>query len=64
VQRALGSLTAQERAAFLLRHHHGCSIQEICGALDLNTNAAKHSVFRAVRKLRAALGPLVAARLG
>jgi RNA polymerase sigma-70 factor (ECF subfamily) len=62
VQRALGGLTAQERAAFLLRHQHGCSIEEICGALDLNRSAAKQSVFRAVRKLRLALGSLVAAR--
>jgi len=34
------------------------SIHEIGRALSLNTNAAKHSIFRAVRKLRRALAPL------
>ena len=59
VQQALDALSAQERAAFLMRHYQGCSINEICRVLDLRTNAAKHSIFRAVRKMRAALRPLV-----
>jgi RNA polymerase sigma-70 factor (ECF subfamily) len=62
VERALLELSAQERTAFVMRHYHGCSIEEICVALDLKTNAAKHAVFRAVKKMRAALEPLVAAR--
>ena len=62
VQRALLDLSAQERAAFVMRHYHGCSIEEICRALDLKTNAAKHAVFRAVKKMRVALEPLIAAR--
>jgi RNA polymerase sigma-70 factor (ECF subfamily) len=63
LEAALAHLSAQERAAFLLRHYHGCSIEEICRALDLKSNAAKHSIFRAVRKMRVALGPLLARRL-
>jgi RNA polymerase sigma-70 factor (ECF subfamily) len=63
VQAALGGLTAQERAAFLLRHYHGCSIEEICRTPDLKSNAAKPSIFRAVKKMRVALGPLMATRL-
>ena len=59
VQNALESLSPQERAAFLMRHYQGCSIEEICRVLDLRTNAAKHSIFRAVRKMRVALRPLV-----
>jgi len=59
VQDALNGLSEQERAAFLMRHYHGCSIEEICGALDLKSNAAKHSIFRAVKKMRAALRPLM-----
>jgi RNA polymerase sigma-70 factor (ECF subfamily) len=59
VQAALEGLSAKERAAFLLRHYQGCSIDEICRTLDLKSNAAKHSIFRAVRKLRVALGPLM-----
>src|ERR1700733_8568652 len=57
VQAALGELSPQERAAFLMRHYHGCSIDEICDALHLKTNAAKHSIFRAVKKMRVALQP-------
>jgi len=53
-------LPAQERAAFVMRHYHECSIDEISRTLDLQTSAAKHAVFRAVRKMRAALRPLVA----
>jgi RNA polymerase sigma-70 factor, ECF subfamily len=63
VEGALASLSAQERAAFVMRHYQGCSIEEICGVLDLKTNAAKHAVFRAVRKMRTALEPLLAARV-
>lgn len=62
VQSALNELSEQERAAFLMRHYHGCSIEEICKALDLRTNAAKHSIFRAVKKMRVALGPFVKMR--
>jgi RNA polymerase sigma-70 factor (ECF subfamily) len=62
VQEALNALSTQERAAFLMRHYHGCSIEEICNALDLKTNAAKHSIFRAVKKMRVALKPLMDAR--
>ncbi|MGE5243348.1 MAG: RNA polymerase sigma factor [Betaproteobacteria bacterium] len=58
VAAALGTLSPLERAAFTLRHHEGRSIAEIGRTLGLGTSAAKHSVFRAVRKLRAALEPL------
>jgi RNA polymerase sigma-70 factor (ECF subfamily) len=57
VQEALETLSPQERAAFLMRHFQGCSIDEICRTLDLRANAAKHSIFRAVRKMRVALQP-------
>ena len=63
VQDALRELSPQERAAFLMRHYQGCSIDEICGTLGLKTNAAKHSIFRAVKKMRSALKPLMAAKV-
>lgn len=59
VTAGLGGLTALERAAFMLRHVEGRSIDEIGSALGLKTEAAKHSVFRAVRKMRVVLEPLV-----
>jgi RNA polymerase sigma-70 factor (ECF subfamily) len=58
VQAALEALSPLERAAFTLRHYEGRSIDEISSALGLGTSAAKHSVFRAVKKLRVALAPL------
>jgi RNA polymerase sigma-70 factor (ECF subfamily) len=58
VAEALAELSPLERAAFTLRHYEGRSIDEICKTLGLGTSAAKHSVFRAVKKLRVALEPL------
>jgi RNA polymerase sigma-70 factor (ECF subfamily) len=58
VRDALEGLSPLERAAFTLRHYEGRSIDEIGAALGLGTSAAKHSVFRAVKKLRVALAPL------
>jgi RNA polymerase sigma-70 factor (ECF subfamily) len=59
LRRAFGGLSALERAAFTLRHFEGRSIDEIGETLGLKTNATKHSIFRAVRKLRVALEPFV-----
>lgn len=56
---ALNQLSDQERTAFVLRHFEGQSIEEISGTLGLSGNAAKHSIFRAVQKIRRALEPLV-----
>ena len=57
IDRTLRRLTTLERSAFMLRHIEGMSISDIGVALGLNTSATKHSVFRAVRKMRAALAP-------
>ena len=51
----LARMSPLERAAFVLRHQEGRSIEEICSMLSLNVSAAKQAIFRAVRKLRAAL---------
>ena len=59
VGEALGHLTGLERAAFTLRHMEGMSIDEVGIALGLKASATKHSIFRAVRKMRQALEPLV-----
>ncbi len=60
VETAMGRLSHLERSAFVLRHYEGLSMREIGGALGVGANAAKQHVFRAVRKLREALEPLVA----
>lgn len=53
----LEALSEQERCAFVLRHFEGHSIDEISRALQMGESAAKHSVFRAVKKLRRFLEP-------
>ena len=59
VARAMESLSTNERTAFVLRHFEGMSIDEIGRALGTKVNATKHTVFRAVQKLRQELEPLV-----
>ena len=60
INAAMTALSRMERAAFILRHFEGRSIEEISESLGLKTNATKHSIFRAVRKMRTALEPFVA----
>ena len=57
----LNSLSEMERTAFVLRHYEGMCIDDIGRTLGVQPNAAKHSIFRAVQKLRRALEPLVTA---
>jgi len=54
---ALAQLSDMERAAFVMRHYEGLGIDEIGTTLGVQPNAAKHTVFRAVQKLRRALQP-------
>jgi RNA polymerase sigma-70 factor (ECF subfamily) len=56
---ALEQLSVMERTAFVMRHYEGLGIEEIGQILEVQPNAAKHSVFRAVQKLRRALEPLM-----
>jgi RNA polymerase sigma-70 factor, ECF subfamily len=56
---ALEQLSVMERTAFVMRHYEGLGIDEIGRILEVQPNAAKHSVFRAVQKLRRALEPLM-----
>src|SRR5512146_279896 len=59
VNQAMELLTPAERVAFTMRHMEGRSIEEISQTLNLKTSAAKHSVFRAVQKLRQQLEAFV-----
>jgi RNA polymerase sigma-70 factor (ECF subfamily) len=59
IQNTLARLSDRERTAFVLRHVEGLSIEDISRQLNLKTNATKHSIFRAVRKMRLALEPFV-----
>jgi len=61
VSAAMNDLSATERTAFVLRHFEGMGIEEVSRVLECQPGAAKHSVFRAVQKLRRALEPVVSA---
>jgi RNA polymerase sigma-70 factor (ECF subfamily) len=58
---AMNELSATERTAFVLRHFEGMRIEEVSRVLACQPGAAKHSVFRAVQKLRRALEPVMGA---
>ena len=62
VASAMKLLSKTERAAFVMRHLEGRSIEEIASVLGQKPNATKNSIFRAVQKMRLELGPLVSAR--
>jgi RNA polymerase sigma-70 factor (ECF subfamily) len=55
---ALAALSEVERTAFVLRHYEGLPIEDVASALGVQPGAARHSIFRAVRKLRRALEPV------
>jgi RNA polymerase sigma-70 factor (ECF subfamily) len=57
---AMNQLSEQERTAFVLRHFEGMSIEQIGSILDLGVSATKNSIFRAVKKLRETLQPMIA----
>jgi len=59
VARAMERLSGNERTAFVLRHFEGMPVEEIGKTLGIQVNATKHTIFRAVRKLRDSLEPLV-----
>src|SRR6267378_1620141 len=59
VAAAMELLSSNERTAFVLRHFEGMPVEEIGKTLGIQVNAAKHTIFRAVRKLRESLEPFV-----
>lgn len=56
VMQALGELSARQRLMFLLKHREGMTYEEIAQAFGCSTGTVKKSLFRAVAKLRSALG--------
>jgi RNA polymerase sigma-70 factor (ECF subfamily) len=59
VATAMKRLSASERTAFILRHFEGMPVEEIGKTLGIQVSATKHTIFRAVRKLRESLEPFV-----
>src|SRR5262245_58330191 len=60
IAEAMALLSKTERAAFVMRHMEGRSIEEIAGVLGIKSNAAKNCIFREAQKMRQELGPLMA----
>lgn len=56
-ERAMRSLTAMERTAFVLRHMEEQPVEVVASALGVSENSARQTIFRAVSKLRRALRP-------
>ncbi len=61
VAEAMQEMSGTERTAFVLRHFEGMCIEDVSRVLECQPGAAKHSVFRAVQKLRRALEPVIGA---
>ena len=59
IHQALDELTELERSAFVMRHFENFPLAEISQCLGLSTNATKQAVFRAVKKVRKALEPVM-----
>lgn len=59
VASAMKRLTDVERTAFVLRHFEGRSITEIGAVLKVREEAVKNTIFRAVKKMRTELEPLI-----
>jgi len=56
---AMMKLSDTERSALLLKHFEGHSIKEIAQIMEMTTGACKQTIFRAVKKMRVELRPLV-----
>jgi RNA polymerase sigma-70 factor, ECF subfamily len=54
---AMGSLSAEQRAVFVLRAVEGLSYKDIALALDISAGTVMSRLFRARERLVAALGP-------
>lgn len=59
IDQVLDTMSSMERTAFILKHFEERSLVEIAEIMDVGVNAVKHAIFRAVKKLRVELAPLV-----
>jgi RNA polymerase sigma-70 factor (ECF subfamily) len=59
IAEAMQRLTPTEKIAFTIRHMEGRSIDDVSEALGIRKVAARNTVFRAVKKLRMALEPMM-----
>jgi RNA polymerase sigma-70 factor (ECF subfamily) len=54
---ALGRLPERQRSVFMLSHYEGFTSREVSALTGLNESTVRVHLFRAIRRLRALLGP-------
>lgn len=59
VEKVLRSLSPTERTVFVLRHFEGYTSKEIGQMLGMRSGAIRNAVFRAVKKMRSSLEPMM-----
>ena len=64
VAKGLQHLPEQQRAVFVLKHIHGYKIAQIAESLSCAEGTVKNHLFRATRKLRKVLKPLLQEEFG
>jgi len=57
IEKALGTLTDQQRTVFVLKHDQGMKVREIAAIMNIGEGTVKSYLFRAVEKLQTALKP-------
>ena len=57
LSRALSKLPERQRSVFMLSHYEGFTSREVSALTGLNESTVRVHLFRAIRKLRALLGP-------
>ena len=57
IERALSSLTQQERTVFVLRHYHDLPLKQIAETMQIAEGTVKSYLFRAIRRLQKQLAP-------
>jgi len=55
ISESLNGLSDRERTVFVLKHQHGFKLREIAEMIDCAEGTVKNYLFRATRKIRAAL---------
>jgi RNA polymerase sigma-70 factor, ECF subfamily len=57
IERALTSLTQQERTVFVLRHYHDLPLKQIADTMQIAEGTVKSYLFRAIQRLKKELAP-------
>jgi RNA polymerase sigma-70 factor (ECF subfamily) len=52
IDRALETLSPQERSVFVLRHYHDLPLKEIAGTMKIAEGSVKSYLFRAIKRLQ------------